>query len=61
MRDDPPRIRKHIDGPILVMRNGGHKWISLSDRVRLFFGLWTLEDLEMKYWECPDYWSGAAF
>lgn len=47
----------HIDGPILTMRNRGHRWLSLADRVLLFFGLTTAKRLERKYWDKPDFWA----
>ena len=57
--NSPPYIRYgHVDGPILIMRNGGCKWLSISERIKLWFGIVTLEDLECMYWQSPDYWSG---
>jgi len=58
---EPPYLRSHIDGPILVMRSGGHKWLTIRERIALFIGLTTLDDLEWKHWETPDYVSGNGW
>lgn len=49
-------IRNHIDGPLLTMRNGGHKWIGFWDNILLKLRVIDLKYLERKYWERPDYW-----
>lgn len=40
---------RHIDGPFIYMRNGNIKWLSIWDRVLLFFGFTDKYKLEDKY------------
>ena len=47
--DARPSInRKHIDGPLLYMRNGELHWLTLWERLQLFFGRTDAEKLERK-------------
>ena len=48
--DARPSInRKHIDGPLLYMRNGELHWLTLWERVLLRFGKTDSFALERKY------------
>lgn len=38
----------HIDGPLLHRPHGGLHWLTLRERIQLFFGLLTAESLEAK-------------
>lgn len=45
-----PFIKPHIDGPMLVCRDGFFRWLSLSERFLVFIGAssaWELEKKEM--------------
>lgn len=40
----------HIDGPLLVMRDGRCHWLTRWERVLLFFGQTDAQTLEDFYW-----------
>lgn len=44
-----PYIRKNIDGPVLICSNGMAHWLSVFDRIKLFFKLTSLAKLDIKY------------
>lgn len=49
--DAKPRVQmNHIDGPLLHLRNGKLHWLTLTERVQLFFGWTSVEKLEKKHW-----------
>jgi hypothetical protein len=41
---------KHIDGPLLILRNGELHWLTWIDRFQLYFRLTNIYKLERKYW-----------
>lgn len=48
--DSEPEINwGHIDGPLLVCRNGALRWLTYRDRVRMWIGLDDIYSLERKY------------
>lgn len=48
--DAEPYIKwKHIDGPLLVCRNGALHWLTWRDRIRWKLGLEDIYSLERKY------------
>jgi hypothetical protein len=48
--DAEPYIKwKHIDGPLLVCRNGAMHWLTWGDRIRMWAGLDDIYSLERKY------------
>jgi hypothetical protein len=48
--DAEPAIRwDHIDGPLLVCRNGSLHWLSWLDRLRVWIGADDIYSLERKY------------
>lgn len=48
--DAEPYIKwKHIDGPLLVCRNGSLHWLTWRDRLRFKFGFDDIYSLERKY------------
>jgi len=48
--DAVPEIRwKHIDGPLLVFRNGELHWLTLWERFRYWMGLEDVYSLERKH------------
>jgi len=49
--DARPHINaNHIDGPMLVLRDGRVKWLSWGDRLLLWIKKTDAEKLERKYW-----------
>ena len=57
-KDAKPTInRRHIDGPLLYMRTGELHWLTLWERVLLFFGRTDAEKLESKYRPRLKHWS----
>jgi hypothetical protein len=50
----PARINwKHIDGPLMYLSNGQLHWLTLWERVQLFFGQVDIHDLDMKLQHRP--------
>lgn len=48
--DDAPSIQwNHIDGPLLHMRSGEIHWLTLWERLRVWFDLDNAYTLEKKY------------
>jgi hypothetical protein len=41
-----PFVKKHIDGHVLVRRDGQMVWLNWSERIRYALGLVTAEGLE---------------
>lgn len=40
----------HIDGPLLHLRSGKLHWLTLLERIQLFFKLTDIYSLERKHW-----------
>lgn len=61
--DAKPQIRwKHIDGPMLVLRNATLHWLTWRERFRCWLGLDDAFSLERKH--APDFvrrWNERAF
>lgn len=47
--------RHHIDGPLLVMRDGRLHWLTFWERVLLLFGQTDAQTLEDYYWTRGDW------
>ena len=55
--DVKPFIKwKHIDGPVLCLRNGEMHWLTLWDRLRVWLRLDDARSLERKYWNERGSW-----
>lgn len=49
-----PHIKRyHVDGPLLVMRDGALHWLTLWERLCLAIGWHDEYTLERKHWEKP--------
>lgn len=49
-----PHIKwKHIDGPLLVCRDGTMHWLTKVERLWMKLGLTTIEQLDAKYNQEP--------
>lgn len=45
-----PHIQwRHVDGPLLVCRDGTPHWLTMAERLWLRLGLTTLEQLDAKH------------
>ena len=45
-----PHIQwNHVDGPLLVCRDGTPHWLTISERLWIRLGLTTLEQLDAKH------------
>jgi hypothetical protein len=40
----------HIDGPLLHLRNGQLHWLTIKERISLYFGFSDVYKLERKWW-----------
>ena len=50
--DPEPNIHwKHIDGPLLVMRDGQMHWLTLWERLCCALGWHDARSLERKHWD----------
>lgn len=47
--NEPHILWDHIDGPLLVCRDGTTHWLTFMERVLLTCGLETIESIEGKY------------
>lgn len=51
--DNEPHIKwKHVDGPVLVCRDGTMHWLTIQERIWLKFGFTTIELLDKQYNDC---------
>jgi len=49
--DSRPEIQmRHIDGPVLWMRDGRAHWLTVWERIAVRFGWQDAYSLERKYW-----------
>ena len=49
--DSRPHIQmRHIDGPVLWMRDGRAHWLTIWERIAVRFGWQDAYSLERKYW-----------
>lgn len=46
-----PFIKKHIDGLMIVFRDGRMRWLSVYERFLVFIGLENAHSLERKHWK----------
>jgi hypothetical protein len=44
----PHLTMKHIDGPVLTFRDGQMHWLTLTERLKVWFGKEDAESLERK-------------
>jgi hypothetical protein len=49
----PSLIMKHIDGPLLYLRDGRMHWLTWRERFRVWLGLDDALSLERKLWNMP--------
>ena len=47
--NDLPCIKPHIDGPMLLCSDGSFVWLSMLDRMLLFFEITDVSKLDRKY------------
>ena len=48
--DNEPSINwKHVDGPLLICRDGSIHWLTLWERFQLWLGYIDIDHLDMKY------------
>jgi hypothetical protein len=46
----PSIKRRHIDGPVLVLRDGRMRWLTVWERMLLALNMTDAERLERKHW-----------
>lgn len=39
---------KHIDGPLMTRRDGTLKWLTWRERLMLWIGAWSIEQVERR-------------
>lgn len=44
----PDIVEKHIDGPLLYFSDGQIHWLTILERIQLWFGLTSAEKLQLK-------------
>jgi hypothetical protein len=50
---EPYIQRRHVDGPLLCMSDGGLHWLTLWERLLFGLGLIDARTLDLKYLELP--------
>ncbi len=46
---NPSIVWKHIDGPLLICRDGTIHWLTTRERIWMKLGLTNIDQLETKY------------
>ena len=55
--DGPSLQRNHIDGPLLHWAGHMH-WLTIRERLALWFGLTTIDDIAHRRWPQLAFWRG---